>query len=278
MYKSIKLILFVFLSIIQINNNILYANNGKNTFGIKDSCTIKGKVNSFNDLSYDNEFKFRPKQLIVPGIFIVAGSFGVCNSGWFHKNINIKVKDGLESWRGDKRFKYDDYMQYVPLVAHLGLSLCGVEAKTSYKERIAVIATSYIALGIMVNGTKYTVKKLRPDGSKKNSFVSGHTATVFMGAELVRSEYKDASPWYGIGAYTLAAGVGFLRLYNNRHWVSDVIAGAGVGILSARIGYWLLPFEKKLFGWDKKDKPALVAVPYYQPDTKSIGASFSMAF
>ena len=99
-----------------------------------------------------------------------------------------------------------------------------------------------------------------------------------MGAELVRTEYKYASPWYGIGAYTIATGVGFLRLYNNRHWVSDVIAGAGVGILSARIGYWLLPFERKLFGWDNKEDRMLVAVPYYQPNTKSLGASFSMVF
>ena len=54
-----------------------------------------------------------------------------------------------------------------------------------------------------------------------------------MGAELVRMEYGG---WYGIGAYTIAVGVGFMRMYNGRHWLHDVVAGAGVGILSARVG------------------------------------------
>ena len=46
-------------------------------------------------------------------------------------------------------------------------------------------------------------------------------------------EYGGGS---GAGAYAVAAGVGFMRMYNGRHWLHDVVAGAGVGILSARIG------------------------------------------
>ena len=51
----------------------------------------------------------------------------------------------------------------------------------------------------------------------------------------------------GIGAYTIAVCVAFLRLYNGRHWLNDVIAGADVGILSARIGYWMLPLYQRWF-------------------------------
>lgn len=260
-YIKLTILIMIFASSVSAQNNYKHTNKNDTT------------INSIDD----NKFRFKAKQLIAPGIFITIGALGINNSGWFHKKINLGTKDRLERWKGNKKFTYDDYFQYIPVVAHFGLSLCGVKAKTSYKERLAVIATSYIALGIMVNGTKYTVKKLRPDNTKRNSFVSGHTATAFMGAELVRSEYNDASPWYGIGAYTIATGIGFMRLYNNRHWVSDVIAGAGVGILSARIGYWLLPLEKKLFGWDKK-KHFMTAIPYYLPDTKSVGASISLSF
>ena len=46
-------------------------------------------------------------------------------------------------------------------------------------------------------------------------------------------------------AYTAAITVGVLRVYNNKHWFTDVFAGAGVGILSARIGYWMLPYTRK---------------------------------
>lgn len=176
MYKFIASILIVILPILNTHAQV-HASDYNDS--IQTSRSKQGT---------ENEFKFNARQLIAPGVLIAAGSLGVCNKGWFHKNINLKVRDGLQDWRGDKRFTADDYIQYLPLAAHLGLSACGVKAKTTYKERIAVIATSYIALGIMVNGTKYTVKKLRPDDSKRNSFVSGHTATVFMGAELVRTE------------------------------------------------------------------------------------------
>jgi len=42
--------------------------------------------------------------------------------------------------------------------------------------------------------------------------------------------------------------VGLMRMCNDRHWYNDVLAGAGIGILSARLGYWLLPLERRLFG------------------------------
>lgn len=130
--------------------------------------------------------------------------------------------------------------------------------------------------GILVNGTKYFVDEKRPDSSAQNSFPSGHTATVFMGAELVRSEYGIG---YGIGAYLVAGGVAFLRLYNDRHWLNDVVAGAGFGILSARIGYWLLPVNRKLFRLDKKKSATVIATsPFYQPDNHAFGAALAIRF
>ena len=95
-----------------------------------------------------------------------------------------------------------------------------------------------------------------------------------MGAELVREEYGMG---YGLGAYAVATSIAFLRMYNNRHWLNDVIGGAGVGILSARIGYWLLPWESRLFGWDKK-KTAISVTPSYQPEDKSLGMAVLVQF
>ena len=53
----------------------------------------------------------------------------------------------------------------------------------------------------------------------------------------MHTEFRDQSQWYGIGAYTIATGVAALRMLNDRHWESDVISGAGFGILSAHLGY-----------------------------------------
>lgn len=93
-------------------------------------------------------------------------------------------------------------------------------------------------------------------------FPSGHTATVFTGAELMRVEYGVGM---GIGAYSVALGVAFLRLYNGRHWLNDVIAGAGIGILSARIGYWMFPLYQKWFKWDNQCSHIVVISPTYNP-------------
>lgn len=185
---------------------------------------------------------FKAGELVMPLTLVGAGTLGFVEP---LRKARFEVRDYLDEWRGDHRVTVDDYLQYVPLGAVYGLSLLGADAKHGYVDRTLELATSYLALGLMVNAIKYTVREPRPDGSARNSFPSGHTATTFMGAELVRIEYGDDSPWYSVGAYTIAAAVGVLRVYNERHWFTDVFAGAGIGILSARIGYWMLPYTRK---------------------------------
>ena len=90
----------------------------------------------------------------------------------------------------------------------------------------------------------------------------------------MRMEYGNA---WGLGAYTIAATVGILRMYNNRHWLNDVLAGAGIGILSAKAALWLLPLEKRLLGWNKRpSSPTMALVPMASPGFYglSVAASF----
>lgn len=226
------------------------------------------------------ETAFRPTQLIAPGVLITAGALGASVPGL--KSLNRDVRDKMAEWRGDRYLRFDDYLQYLPVVSHFGLSLCGAKAKHGYVERVMTTATAYAAMAVMVRGTKVLVKERRPDSGAKNSFPSGHTATAFMGAELVRMEYKDDSPLYGIGAYTVACGIAFLRVYNERHWCNDVLAGAGIGILSARIAHWLLPLERRLFRLDQPDKEQrrreMSVYPYYDPVQGGAGGTFALRF
>lgn len=256
------------------SGNILYMESQPVTAETVQADTTLTVSSSPATIQTDYTTKFEAKKLILPAALITIGAVGATD--WLHSHVDMDINKAMNEWRGDKRWHGDDYIQYLPAVAHLGLGLCGVKAKHSFRERFAVLATSAIAVTILTNGLKYTVKQARPTGSR-NSFPSGHTAVAFMGAELVRLEYRDASPWYGIGAYTVATGVAFMRLYNNRHWLSDVIAGAGFGILSANIGYWLLPLERKLFRWDKNEATA-VSLPFYDPYSKSFGASLAVSF
>ena len=218
------------------------------------------------------DIQFRPQQLILPVSLFAVGSFGVEN-GWFC-HLKNDVRDGFEDMRGYKRFHIDDNLQYLPVIANVGLGLVGVKSRHPFRERIAATATAYAALGVLTNATKYTVKEKRPDTNRRNSFPSGHTATAFMGAELVREEYGNA---YGAGAYAVATSIAFLRLYNDRHWLNDIIGGAGVGMLSARIGYWLLPWERRMLGWDKK-KSSVAILPTYNPDQQAAALSLTAQF
>lgn len=135
----------------------------------------------------------------------------------------------------------DNYTQYVPLALTIGLHLGGVEGRSDWPRFWASAAASSAIMAGIVNGVKYTASEIRPDGSTRNSWPSGHTATAFMAATILHKEYGlTRSPWYSVGAYSLATATGVMRVLNNRHWISDVLSGAGIGILSVELGYGLM--------------------------------------
>lgn len=142
---------------------------------------------------------------------------------------------------------YDDYLQYAPAALMVGMKACGVKGRSSWGRMLVSDAFSVGLMATAVNSLKYSCRVMRPDGSSRNSFPSGHTATVFMTATMLHKEYGHRSPWYSIGAYTVATVTGVTRQLNNRHWMSDVMVGAGIGILATEFGYFLtdLIFKNK---------------------------------
>ena len=148
----------------------------------------------------------------------------------------------------------DNYTQYVPLALTIGLKLGGVESRSDWPRFWASSAASAAIMAGLVNGIKYTASEMRPDGSTRNSWPSGHTATAFMAATILHKEYgMTRSAWYSVGAYTLATATGVMRVLNNRHWISDVLSGAGIGILSVELGYGLMDLLFKNRGLQRGD-------------------------
>ncbi len=140
----------------------------------------------------------------------------------------------------DFKTKIDDYTQYFGPAMVVGLKLGGVEGRSSWGRLLASAGMSYAIMAGLVNGIKYTAKEMRPDGSTANSWPSGHTATSFVGATLLHKEYGlTRSPWFSVAGYGVATATGVMRVLNNRHWVSDVMSGAGIGIVSGELGYAL---------------------------------------
>ncbi len=168
-------------------------------------------------------------------------------AGWAIKSdkamfrVNRKAEDGGKKntqLLSDFKTGIDDYLQFFGPTAVVGLKLAGVEGRSDWPRLFASAALSYGIMAGFVNGIKYTAKEMRPDGSTANSWPSGHTATAFVGATLLHKEYGlTRSPWYSVAGYGLATATGVMRVLNNRHWVSDVMSGAGIGILSTELGY-----------------------------------------
>jgi Membrane-associated phospholipid phosphatase len=168
----------------------------------------------------------------------------------------------------------DDYSQFAPALAVYGLDFAGIKAKHNFRDRIIVMATSYIIVEATVKTMKSTINVERPDGSNNKSFPSGHTATVFVGAHILFKEYKDTSPWIGITGYAVAIGTGTFRVLNKKHWVSDVVTGAGIGIFSTEAGYLLLPVFHNMFGIKNKNN-SLVVAPAIGIDNYGIGMTYT---
>lgn len=133
------------------------------------------------------------------------------------------------------RFRYDDYLQYAPAALMLGLKIGGVRGRSSWGRMLVSDAFSVALMAGAVNSLKYTCRMPRPDGSNNKSFPSGHTATAFMAATMLHKEYGGRSPWYSIAGYSMATVTGVSRMLNNKHWLSDVLVGAGIGILGVSV-------------------------------------------
>jgi hypothetical protein len=181
-------------------------------------------------------YKFMDDMTFVGVPLFVAGMLIKGDKAMFRVNN----KDGKKNTQLLTDFKtgIDDYTQFFGPVLTVGLKLGGYEGRSDWPRLLASAAMSYGLMAVLVNGIKYTAKEMRPDGSSANSWPSGHTATSFVGATLLHKEYGlTRSPWFSVAGYGVATATGVMRVLNNRHWVSDVMSGAGIGILSTELGY-----------------------------------------
>jgi hypothetical protein len=248
--NKIIIVLFLFLSVSEANGQNASIDSAKNIENIQ----------------------FKYKSLIIPSVLIGYGFVGLKSPSL--KDINNSVKNDLRGY-DDKKLNIDDFSQYSPFLSVYALNAMGIQGKNNFKDRTIVLTTAYLIMGSSVNILKKTSKVERPDGSNARSFPSGHTATAFMGAEFLRQEYKDVSDWYGITGYVVAAGTGLFRIYNEKHWLTDVATGAGIGILSTKIAYWIHPLIKKTIFKDKDTTNGIV-MPFY--NGRECGLGFSMTF
>lgn len=176
------------------------------------------------------------KGVIIPAPFIIAGISLYGKSGERFQQLR-------QSFTPNFKTTADNYLRFAPSLLLYSLKISGVESRSTWGRLLATNALSAIIVTGSVNAIKRVVKEPRPDGSESDAFPSGHTAIAFMGAHMVYKEFGHKSPWYTIAAYSAASATAALRVMNNKHYIHDVIMGAGMGILSTELGYRVLNKE-----------------------------------
>ena len=233
------LILIINLNFIsaQINDTLdLYTKNKIHSVSVMDSIhldTIDSNLKhlSFVKRSWTKMLSSKVYKMTYVGVPLVVGGFIV-------KSGDDRIRTLRNQYSNRFNVKIDDYTQYAPGVALLALKASGVPSRSSWLRMGVSDAFSAALMGLTVNTIKHSINVERPDGSNSHSFPSGHTATAFMFATMLHKEYCDASPWISIGGYAAATYTGVSRILNNKHWLSDVMVGAGIGILSTELGYY----------------------------------------
>lgn len=230
---------------------------------------------------------------------VLAGGYIVAT--FAARPVDKRVATALQRPERQQRWIFQESATIVRTIAVPGAVIIGTSmyaaGRLSHVERLAEVGlhgTEALLVGSLVaDGLKLTFGRARPfvdtvspdpnnwqlfrgfRGGNYQSFPSGHTVAAFAAAAAVSSEtsrWWPAVTYYGIGPvlYAGAAAVGISRMYNNRHWASDVILGAAIGTFAGtkvvryhrthpgnRIDRWLLSAS-----WSPGDgRISLSAVP-----------------
>lgn len=191
--------------------------------------------------------KINYKSYIAPTVLISGGAL-LLNSEY-----NNTIQEKSNTFFGENfHSKADNIFPLVPIVQIYTGKYLGFTPKNNIQQQTINIAFANTATLVVIQALKHSFKKQRPDQSDDLSFPSGHTAIAFTNASLLYYEYKDSNIWYASSGFLFAATTGIFRMANNRHYTSDVLAGAGIGLLSGILTSHWNPFQSIKWGKNKK--------------------------
>lgn len=204
---------------------------------------------------------------ILPLSMLSAGV--ILNNSNFEKELN----QNLRARMGENfEFKIDDYIMYAPILEMYLVDAFHVEAKNHWFDQTKYLVMSNVISAAITNSLKIITRKVRPDGSANDAFPSGHTTFAFTNASVLMHEFKDSAPAIAYSGYLFSGTTGLFRMLNDKHWLSDVLVGAGVGILATELVYYLEPLKN--FN-PFKNKQNINFVPIVNPDSQGFYFSYS---
>ena len=255
-----KKFLFIFLAVVSLKANSQVLDSIK-----KDITEVPDTVKHLHSKAYS---------LILPAGLIGYGalSFAVHPIRRFDYYVTGEAHEMSPTFNT----KAESYFLFAPVIAVYGLNLVGVEGKNRFVDRTALFALSTTFMSVSTFPLKSMTHRLRPRASDYLSFPSGHTAAAFAFAEFMAQEYGDKSPVYSIIGYGFATTTGIFRIYNRAHWFSDVVAGAGFGILSTKAAYLVYPYLRNWLTHSDNTGKSTMIMPSF--DNGAPGLSLSMRF
>ena len=221
-------------------------------------------------------FQQLAQKAVIPVILI---GFGFAGSG--KKPLleySEEVQEEIQEHYLGFHTKIDNYTRYAPIAMAYGLNIAGIKGQHNLVNLTSLFVLSDFISSAATKTLKDVTHQMRPDLSTADAFPSGHTSGAFTGATILFLEYKDQNIWYGIGGYSLAAATGVLRLLNNKHWLSDVLTGAGIGILSTQITYAVYPWIQKQISRDipKLSNKNMFITPTYIQGSLGLGMIYQL--
>lgn len=214
-------------------------------YAASDTLQVLSGESAHVNVVAETNGSFKPTRFILPAALITTGIIGITVDGM--EDFHLFTRKDSTSF-----VHIDDYMEWGMLGWVFICDLLGKE-KHSLADQLFLVG---IATGLnagMVQGLKRAIDYTRPDG-KRWSFPSGHTANAFLGAHMAFKEFKDSSPVLAYSGYAMALFVAGSRIYKNRHWVADVVGGAGFGILSVELSYLIYFSIKDAISKNKNSK------------------------
>jgi len=196
-----------------------------------------------------------PLTMIGTGLVInyASGSIG-------KENIQENIQNSLDNFHTNA----ENYLMFVPTITMYTADILKVKSKNDAFTQTKYLAIAGIANNLITFGLKHLTDEERPNG-ESYSFPSGHTSNAFVMATVLHHEFIESSPVLAYSGFVFATTTGVLRVLNNKHWVSDVLVGAGIGILVTDLVYRLEPLKNWNPFKDKKHH-SLIISPTYQND------------
>lgn len=233
-----------------------------------NSPYIGGDLWEVSDSIHRPDFRYNDrkrgiKPYVAPVLLISAGTA---------LHFSTEAKENFQDWVQENTSytgHLEDYLQYAPLAVVYGLNAVGVKSKNNFGNRTAIVIKSLVLNDLMVSSLKTWVGEKRPSGGMR-SFPSGHTSVAFALAQFMHNEFGDESVWYSVGAYSCATAVGMMRVAGNAHWISDVVASAGFGMLSTELVYLTHQYK-----WDKEHLRRLDIFPWSNRKQKGVALVYT---